>query len=187
MNQNYRGLFENWEIGVATNVIKRYQNEGASLKHESFEDLLQECLIQWFYSQNKYDSQGGASKSTYMARIVTNKLHDIARGCSADKRRIFKESYSLDQPASEEEDTPIVETISNGKDFRVQSDLHITLSQAYSKLTPNQRKLCDFLRDGYFSPTDLEELMGVGRATVYREIERVKNVFKNEGLKDFLK
>jgi len=103
MNRNYSGLFENWEIAVATKVIKRYQNDGTSLRYESFEDLLQECLIQWFYSRDKYDSERGALKTTYMSRIVTNKLHDISRKRSTDKRKILHESYSLDHLSGDED------------------------------------------------------------------------------------
>jgi biotin operon repressor len=35
--------------------------------------------------------------------------------------------------------------------------------------------------------SELATTLGVGRATVYREIERIKDVFEKQGLKDFLK
>ncbi len=187
MNRNYRGLFENWEIAVATKVIKRYQNGGTSLRYEPFEDLLQECLIQWFYSRDKYDSRRGASKATYMARVVTNKLHDISRTRSADKRRILHETYSLEHLSGGEDPESDADDLLADESFTSRIDLTITLSETYSKLTPGQQKLCALLREGYSNITELGNLMGIGRATVYREIDRIRKVFEKEGLRDFLK
>jgi transposase-like protein len=34
--------------------------------------------------------------------------------------------------------------------------------------------------------SELGKTMGIGRATVYREVERIREVFEQEGLKDFL-
>ncbi|MCK9554991.1 sigma-70 family RNA polymerase sigma factor [bacterium] len=187
MNRNYSGLFENWEIAVATKVIKRYQNDGTSLRYESFEDLLQECLIQWFYSRDKYDSERGALKTTYMSRIVTNKLHDISRKRSTDKRKILHESYSLDHLSGDEDSESEVDGLFADTDTVIQTDLKITLTETYSQLTADQQRLCALMRDGYSNITELSEIMGIGRATVYREKERIKNVFEKEGLKDFLK
>jgi hypothetical protein len=49
MNQNYAGLFENWEIGVATKVIREFKAQWKWLQRIDEEDLLQECLTHWLF------------------------------------------------------------------------------------------------------------------------------------------
>jgi len=43
------------------------------------------------------------------------------------------------------------------------------------------------LINGVSNIDELRKILKVGRATVYREIKRVKDVFEKEGLKEFLK
>ena len=90
---NYGGLFEGWELAVAKRVINNYRREQKCLGHESFEDLLQECLIHWLDVRDKHDPSRGSIK-TFMAETVGNVLGMIGRKARRDKRRVVYESVS---------------------------------------------------------------------------------------------
>lgn len=188
MNQNYTGLFENWEIGVAKKVIQEFKTQWKWLQRIDEEDLLQECLTHWIFSQNSFNAEAGAKRNTFMARVVANKLRDIVRKQSSDKRKVTHESSSIDQPLNDDEDSSsLLDVLASDSDFRFQADLKISIEQTFSSLTETQQKLCRYLSEGYTDMSDLAKTLGVGRATVYREIERIRSVFEKQGLKDFLK
>jgi len=188
MNQNYAGLFENWEIGVATNVIREFKAQWKWLQRIDEEDLLQECLTHWLFSRDRFDPQAGAKRNTFMARVVANKLKDIIREQSSDKRKVAHQSSSIDQPLSDdEESSSLLDVLASDSDFRLQAELRISIEQTFTHLTENQQKLCRCLSEGCTNMSELATTLGVGRATVYREIERIKDVFEKQGLKDFLK
>lgn len=188
MNQNYAGLFENWEIGVATKVIREFKTQWKWLQRIDEEDLLQECLTHWLFSRDRFDPQAGAKRNTFMARVVANKLKDIIREQSSDKRKVAHQSSSIDQPLNDdEESSSLLDVLASDSDFRFQAELKISIEQTFTHLTENQQKLCRCLSDGCTNMSELATTLGVGRATVYREIERIKDVFEKQGLKNFLK
>lgn len=188
MSRRYEGLFEDREIGVAKNVIREFKGKWNCLRNEDDEDLLQECLAQWLFAKDKYDPAGGASLSTFMARIVRNKLQNLVKEYERDKRKVFHNSTSLDEPLSKDEGaSSLLDILPDQTDYRVQTQLKIILSQTISMLTPQQRELCDLLCEGRSSMAELSESLGIERTTVYREIKRIRAVFESHGLKDFLK
>ncbi len=188
MNYRYQGLFEDWEIGVATNLINKFRNQWKCLEHEDFDDLLQECLIQWHFSKDGYDSSIGANEQTFMARIVANKLNDIVREQTNDKRKISHQSDSLDQPlGNNEEHSSLSDIIPSNTDLKFHFQLKFSIEYAMSLLTTKQQELCLLIQEGYSRVDDLSKALGIERTTVYREIKRIRKIFENEGLKIFLK
>ncbi len=183
MNHQYRGLFKDREVGIALNIIRQFRNQWQCLRNEDDEDLLQECLTQWFYARDKYDPAGGASPSTFMARVVKHKLMDIVRERESEKRKVSHHSVSLDAPINKEEGSDsFADILPDPADFRNETEFKIDLTQAFSKLTTKQRRLCELLLDGHTGMNELAELLSVERTTVYREIGRVRETFQNEKL-----
>jgi RNA polymerase sigma-70 factor (ECF subfamily) len=114
-----------------------------------------------------------------MARVVANKLKDIIREQSSDKRKVAHQSSSIDQPLSDdEESSSLLDVLASDSDFRLQAELRISIEQTFTHLTENQQKLCRCLSEGCTNMSELATTLGVGRATVYREIERIKDVFE---------
>lgn len=103
---NYYGLFEGWEIAVAKKLIHDYRESWKCLKRDDFDDLLQECLMRWLEVRDTYEQDRKASEKTFMARIVRNLLINIVEKATAEKRKAFYDSESLDAPISDEEDAP---------------------------------------------------------------------------------
>ena len=186
---NYGGLFESWEIAVAKRLINDYRKAWSCLGREGFDDLLQECLVHWLDVRDGYDSGRDASKQTFMAKVIKNKLGNIIEKSTAEKRKTIYESISLDTPLSDDEDAPTLkDKIPDTKSTPRQTDidLKIGLSRAYQKLTPQQQKLCKLLGEDGLSMTEASKEMKKHRRHLYREIARIRAVFEKEGLKDYL-
>lgn len=187
MNQRYHGLFENWEIGVATKVVREFKAQWKCLQWVDEEDLLQECLSHWIFSKDKFDPEAGAKRNTFMARVVSHKLMDIVRKQSSDKRKVAHHSSSIDQPLNNDDknSSSLLDVLASDVDFESQIELRFALERALSLLTSPQKELCELLQEGHVRIEDLATAMGVERTTIYREIRRIRKIFEDEGLKDF--
>jgi RNA polymerase sigma factor (sigma-70 family) len=186
---NYGGLFESWEIAVAKRLINDYRKAWKCLEREGSDDLLQECLIHWLDARDGYDPGRNASKQTFMAKVIRNKLGNIIKKSTAEKRKTIYESVSLDTPLGDDEGAPtlkdkIPDTASIPQ--QANADLKICLFEAYRKLTPQQKKLCRLLGEKGLSMTEAGKEMKKQRRHLYREIARIRAVFEKEGLKDYL-
>lgn len=189
MSLNYGGLFESWELAVAKRLVSDYRKEWKCLEREGFDDLLQECLMHWLDVRDGYDAGRDASKQTFMAKVIKNKLSNIVEKATAEKRRTIYESVSLDESLNDDENAPTLkDKIPDTKDTSPHTniELKIGLSKAYQKLTPQQKKLCELLGEEGLSVTEASKEMKKHRRHLYREIARIREVFEKEGLKDYL-
>lgn len=188
---NYRGFFEDWEIGVAKNIINKFRKEKRCLEMEDFDDLVQECLVHWYFVKDKYDPSSEASAKTFMARIVKNRLLNIAKEYRRDKRKVLRNTVSIDQPLSEDTDLTLSDTLSSenalNPDFRSQLELRIELEKTMQKLSPQQKEICKYLEDETVTIKDISQYLNIDRGTVYREIKRIRAIFEEDRLKDFLR
>ncbi len=186
---NYGGLFESWELAVAKRVINDYRKKQKYLEYEDFDDLLQECLIHWLEVRDKHDP-GRGSKKTFMAEVVGHVLGHVARDAHRDKRKTIYESVSLDQPLNDDEDAPALkDKIPDTSNIPspIDTELKIGISKAYKKLTPHQRKLCKLLGEEGLNINEACKHFDKHRSNVYRDVLRIRQIFEEEGLKDYLK
>ncbi|MFQ6029237.1 MAG: hypothetical protein ACE5Q6_17300 [Dehalococcoidia bacterium] len=65
------------------------------------------------------------------------------------------------------------------------SRLRLSLEAARSRLSPRQRQLLEGLLSEY-PMSHLSQRLGVPRATLYDELERIRRIFRDEGLHQFL-
>lgn len=189
MSLNYRGLFESWELAVAKKIISEHRKEWRCLEREGFDDLLQECLMHWLDVRDSYDASRDASRQTFMAKVIKNKLANIIAKSTAEKRKTIYESISLDESLGDDEDAPTLkDKLAENDDTppQVKSELTVELSRAFQKLTPQQQKLCKLLGEEGLSITEASREMKKHRRHLYREIARIREVFEKEGLKDYL-
>lgn len=194
MSQNYRGLFQDWEIAVAKKLINEFQERWSCLEREDFDDLLQECLTHWYFAKDDYDPGRVASQKTFMGRIIRNKLTDLVREREADKRKIAHLSISLDEPLGDDEDSPaLIDKIDDGSindashNHFLEIQLKIDLSKAVQKLTPQQKSLCRLLGEKGLTVKEASEYLKTPRSTIYDELKRIRTIFMKEGLEDYLK
>ncbi len=187
MSQNYKGLFEDWEIAVAKKLINGFQREWEYLEREGFDNLLQECLIHWMEVRNKYDPNREASRKTFMAKIIRNKLGDIKDRIYTEKRKaLIYEPVSLNSPISDDKDAPSFEEQIPAKNHE-SPKLKTVLSIAIDKLTPQQKELCRLLRVEGMNVYEASKHLKVHHSKVYREVKRIREIFEKAGLRQFLK
>jgi RNA polymerase sigma-70 factor (ECF subfamily) len=171
-------------------LIKEAQREYAFLKSESFDDLLQECLIYWFFVKDQYRPEAGASRRTFLNRITHNKLADMARFEGRNKRRVFSISESLDAMDSDEELIGKKERILMVEEQTISkitaADLPDAMARATAGLSFRQKQLCRYLSEG-MSLVKAGEKMGIPRTTLQEEVKRIREAFRKEGLEEYLR
>ena len=194
VSTNYQGLFQPWEIAIVKKLVKEFQDEWPSLKMEEPNDLYQECFIHWFFKRDQYDRTAGASRQTFMAKVVRRRLIDLVRERESDKRKASYIADSLDEPIGNEEDSPTLadmideSAVAGGSSdpfFRV--DFRIDISRALKKFTPNQKKLWRLLREEELTITEASDYLKTPRSTIYDELKRIGELFQREGLRGYLK
>ena len=173
---------------VARCMVREFQSNFKSLAREDFEDLLQECLTHWFFVKDQFDPAREVTVKTFMKQVVRNKLLNILEEKTAKKRQVNLKSASLDQLLEEaggsaekfigtESDT--VRTIRN-------TELSFALSKAFCCLSSRQKELCRLLGEEGLTVTEASKRLSIPRSTLREEIKRIRQVFRKEGLEDYL-
>ena len=158
------------------------------LRSVDFEDLLQECLLHWYSKKDKYDPEKGTKIQTFMAEILKRKLEDIRREQFADKRKLNHLSDSLDRQLKEQEETTLKDTVEDRKAKPEQNNhfLKTDLSGAIAGLSVHQQNICELILDDY-PIKQISSILDTPRSTIYDEIKRIRKLFSDKGLEDYLK
>jgi RNA polymerase sigma-70 factor (ECF subfamily) len=130
-----------------------------------------------------------------MAQVIRNKLTDLIREREADKRAGEKEALSLDAALDGSDDgltlaDLLAEEESAQQDEAGAVDRHharIDIDRALARLTPVQRQLCRMLGEEGLTVKEAAERLRIPRGTLYEEIKRIRRVFADQGLGDYLK
>ncbi|HMW31219.1 MAG TPA: sigma-70 family RNA polymerase sigma factor, partial [Plasticicumulans sp.] len=162
---------------------------------EEFDDLMQECLAHWIVVRRKLAPDPDAPPVGYMAQVIRNKLTDLIREREADKRAGEQEALSLDAALDGSDDgltlaDLLAEEESAQQDEAGAVDRHharIDIGRALARLTPVQRQLCRMLGEEGLTVKEAAERLRIPRGTLYEEIKRIRRVFADQGLGDYLK
>jgi len=195
--QDYRGLFQPWELAIAKKLVRDFRATSRALQHDEIDDLLQETLMHWYQARGSHDPQGKASVRTYMARVVRNKLIDLVRERESDKQIINSLTIPTDVTHTDEPGRPgstgdeAESTLPEPDDTREHRDaeqsLHLDLARALAQLTPRQRELCRLLLEQDLTMVEASQRLGVPRATLYEELKHIRATFKALGLEGYLR
>lgn len=159
------------------------------------EDLEQEMVLDLLRRLPKFDPKR-AGRNTFIARIVEHKVATIIEAQKAGMRDYRLCSCSLNDRLEDEEGRSIerMETIDQedylrrtGKLSRPMSELRhlsIDLRSAVQTLPPELRELCKRLQTE--SVTDISRDTGIPRGTIYESIKKLRAIFEDAGLKDYL-
>ena len=175
---------------VARCLVREFQNGSRCLAQEGFEDLLQECLAHWFFVKDEFDLSREVTLKTFMKRVVKNKLLNILEKKLAKKRQTDIKSVSLNALLEEGETQTMEKFIGvEGEALRRlnDSDLSFTLQKAFCKMSARQKELCRLLGEEGLSVSEASKRMSVPRSTLQEEVKRVREVFRKEGLENYLR
>ena len=124
-----------------------------------------------------------------MERVVKYRLLNIAKEKHSLKRRAFYNSLSLDELLASQ-DGSFIEKFLKAEDdtfdLLVRSELAVALSSALDLLSFRQRELCRLLGDEGLNVKQASRHLNVPRSTLREEIKRIRKVFKDKGLDEYL-
>ena len=150
---------------------------------------MQECLTHWFFAKDQFDPAREVTVKTFMKRVVKNKLFNILEERTAKKRQVDSKSISLNQLLEDSEgsaekfiavENNIMKTIKD-------TELPVALSKAFERLSGRQKELCRLLGEEGLSVSEASKRLSIPRRTLRDEVERIRDVFRKEGLEDYLR
>jgi RNA polymerase sigma factor (sigma-70 family) len=154
------------------------------------EDLYQEARLAWWLAEPIYDPSRGASRSTFISRVVENKLRDLLERAHARRRWQPGGPLSLDVPATEAgEDLAdlLPDDSPSPEDSALTSDLRRQLEDVRRSLGRRRQRVMDALaEDPDRSRADLARSLGVSRDTLYADIAVIRAACRDAGLRDLL-
>jgi RNA polymerase sigma-70 factor (ECF subfamily) len=186
---------QKWEIAVTKKLVGEFRGRSRSLAREEFDDLVQDCLAHWIVVRRKLSPDPDSPPVGYMAQVIRNKLTDVMREQKAEKRAGDVDALSLDATIDGSEDGMTFAELladaesTDGRDHQGidRRDARIDLARALAQLTPAQRRLCTMLGEDGLSIKEAAERLRIPRGTLYEEIKRIRKVFADHGLGDYLK
>ncbi len=194
MAQDYRGLFQPWEIAIATKLVREFRATAPAFQHDEIDDLLQEVLLHWYHARGSHDPRGKASVRTYMARVVRNKLIDLLRERESDKQIVNILTVPTEFPhegepggTADEAEPDLPEPDDTREHRDAEQSLHLDLARALARLTPHQRELCRLLLEQDLTMVEASQRLGVPRGTLYGELKHIRAIFKALGLEAYLR
>lgn len=100
----------------------------------------------------------------------------------------FFQEISLDQFLDDTPDSPFLAHPAQRSpiDETELSELKFKLNQVFKKLNPQQKKVYEALHDANLTITQISVSLKLHRSTVYDEINRIKEIFEDEGLREYL-
>ena len=192
MGNYYGKFFQDWEIAVAKTLVNKFQRKWRCLEREGFDDLLQECLAHWYFAKAGYDPGRQGTQKAFMARIIRNKLTDLVRARTSDRRKVAYLTLSIDMPVGADDDSrtlmdEIEDSASSQAPFNLlTTHLKIDISRVLQKLNPRQKQLCRLLGEEGMTVKEIGDHLKTPRGSVYDELARIRKIFIKDGLKDYL-
>lgn len=159
------------------------------------QDLEQEMVFDLLRRLPKFKPER-AQRNTFIARVVEHKVATIIEAQKAGMRDYRLCPCSLNDRFENDEGGSVerIDTINQddylqrtGKLSRPISDLRglsIDVRSAVEKLPPELRDLCKRLQTE--SVTEISRDTGIPRGTIYESINKLRTLFEDAGLKDYL-
>jgi len=174
--------FEPWEIALIDAVVWDFLKTRKPSPFLQFEDLVQEVLQHWWTQRGRYRAERGASPRTYLRKLANRKLIDLEREQNAAKRGGGQRPLSLDAPVGDDDASTLGSLLEAGQQ---PERLQAALNRARAKLSSRQRRIVVAL-DVTASKSEAARLADVSRDTLYAELASIRDVFRDEGLDEFL-
>jgi RNA polymerase sigma factor (sigma-70 family) len=186
---------QQWEIAVTKKLVSEYRRRSRSLAREEFDDLMQECFAHWIVVRRKVAPYPDAPPVAYMAQVIRNKLTDLIREQAADKRAGEQDALSLDATIDgSDEGLTLADLLADDEWAQLDNagaidrrHARIDIDSALARLTPVQKQLCQMLGEEGLSIKEAAERLRIPRGSLYEEIKRIRRVFADQGLGDYLK
>jgi RNA polymerase sigma factor (sigma-70 family) len=176
-----RNGFEQWELELIENVVRDFLAT-RPLSLLEFDDLRQEALAHWWQQRGRYDAERATSRRTFLRRVVNAKLVDVEREAKAVKRGGGQSPLSLDSPLSDDAGRTLGDTL---EDIHQAEALAAAIDRARRRLSGRQQRVLREYQDAA-TKSEAARRAGISRDTFYEELALIRNIFRDEGLDEFL-
>jgi RNA polymerase sigma-70 factor (ECF subfamily) len=166
--------------GYASNLIKHKARRligRYGFTRSDYEDIQQELKLHVLQRMRHFDPRRG-SMTTFLNRIVENKLASVIRHRTATKRHCCRVT-SLDDMRASRGDVELA-------DFAVAEsprDLATDLTGAIDKLEPDDRRLANLLMNGTL--LEAARRLGITRASARRRVAVLRELFTDAGIDEY--
>lgn len=159
------------------------------------DDLEQEMMLDVITRTPKFDQNKGTHK-TFVARIIERKISKLIRHRTSEMRDYRREACSLNERVDDGDGS----TVERGDllsqedaDFRCgrrnrtgaeEMEFLQDMDATLSALPAHLRRLCEYLKTGTIS--DAAREMGVPRTTLNDHVKKLRAIFEDAGLRDYL-
>jgi len=159
------------------------------------EDLEQEMMMDLFQRLPKYNPDR-AQRTTFIARIVEHKIATIIEtrkaglrdyrlcNCSLNDRLEDGEGGSVERMEIIDQEDYLRRTGRLSRPAAVLRDLSLDLRKEIENLPPELRELCKRLETD--TVTEISRDTGIPRGTIYESIKKLRAIFQDAGLRDYL-
>ncbi len=159
------------------------------------QDLEQEMVFDLLRRLPKFKPER-AQRNTFIARVVEHKVATIIEAqkagmrdyrlcpCSLNDRFENEEGGSVERIDTINQDDYLQRTGNLSRPISDLRGLSIDIRNAVEKLPPELRDLCKRLQ--VESVTEISRDTGIPRGTIYESIKKLRTLFEDAGLKDYL-
>jgi len=146
------------------------------VRRDEHQDYASALILEVLRVWASFDPERGTPQA-FVNQVVSTRTNSLLRRRAAKKRRLH--AGTLDGAAGH-----IADEAADGRVRETASDLRDDLAAVLGRLTPRQRDICDQLLRESVSPAARE--LGLPRSTVRDEIARIRVVFEEAGLGEYL-
>lgn len=165
--------------------------EQAGFTEADQDDLEQELIIDLLRRLPKYDPKRG-QRATFIARVVKHKIANLIARQTAGKRDYRRSTCPLDEDDGTAERAERLDQedyiLRIGAEPNPDEDrrvLALDVAAVLETLPPELAELCRRLKQE--TVTDISRDTGVSRPTLYKSIKKLREIFEDAGLKDYLR
>lgn len=160
---------------VIRTEVKKLRERGV-IRRADAEDIASELMAQLLEVWERFDPERG-SREAFVNQVVSTRLVSLLRERLAQKRRGTTEPINAS-------DDRLIDRSWSGDGWRHRIDLRVDLEIAFGMLTVKQRAICDQLLREALSPAAKQ--MGIARSTLRDAVVKIREVFRDAGLEEYL-
>ena len=159
------------------------------------EDIEQELILDLLRRLPKYDPKR-AQRNTFIARVVEHRVATLIEAqkagirdyrrcrCSLNDRFEDEDGRSVERAETFDQEDYLLRTGAQSRPSDELSALAIDVTAVLEELPPKLRNLCRRLKDE--TVTEISRGTGVPRGTIYESIKKLREIFEDAGLMDYL-
>lgn len=180
--------FDDQDLDRIRDRVSRFLQGRAFHLGEPFDEWFGRCCLHWARQHQKYDPSKGASRSTFLHKVIDTYLLQTARDLQADKRQTEARAVFLFEPLADGSTTTLADALTSANDTAEEverEELRSAVRQVMEHLTPLQQQLAA----GLMAEQTMSEIaaeLGKGRGTLYGEVPKIAKAFEDAGLHDLL-